>query len=48
MSTVTRYDLLITACWLFGGVGLCILAAALIELYATAPLPPENEDDPSV
>ncbi len=48
MSSVTAYELLLTACWLFGGVGLCILAAALIELYATAPLPPENEDDPSV
>ena len=45
---MTEYDVLITACWLFGGIGLCILAAALIELYATAPLPPENEDDSSI
>ena len=36
MSTVTRYDLLITACWLFVGIGLCILAVTLVERYATA------------
>lgn len=51
MSSATAYELLITACWLVGGIGLCILAAALIELYATAPLPPdepESEHDPSV
>lgn len=48
---MTEYDLLITACWLFGGIGLCILAATLIEMYATAPLPPnetESENDPPV
>ncbi len=48
MGSVTAYELLITACWLVGGIGLCILAAALIELYAIAPLLPENEDDSSV
>ena len=33
---MTEYDVLITACWLFGGIGLCILAVTLVELYATA------------
>lgn len=32
---MTLYDLLITACWLFGGIGLCILATTLIELHIT-------------
>ena len=48
MSTITRYDLLITACWLFVGIGLCILAVTLVELYATATTTApdtEEEDD---
>lgn len=52
MSTVTRYDLLITACWLVVGIGLCILAVTLVELYATATATDkthetEEEDDPA-
>ena len=34
---MTLYDMLVTACWLFGGIGLCILAATLIELSAIKP-----------
>ncbi len=46
MSTVTRYDLLITACWLVVGIGLCILAVTLVELYATATTTtPETEEE---
>ena len=33
---MTEYDVLVTACWLFGGIGLCILAVTLVELYDTA------------
>ncbi len=51
---MTEYDVLVTACWLFGGIGLCILAVTLVELYATAtatataadtPTTPETEEE---
>lgn len=51
-SPMTEYDVLVTACWLFGGIGLCILAVTLVELYATATATDkthetEEEDDPA-
>ena len=43
---MTEYDVLVTACWLFGGIGLCILAVTLVELYATATATtPETEEE---
>lgn len=43
---MTEYDVLVTACWLFGGIGLCILAVTLVELYATATTTtPETEEE---
>lgn len=45
---MTEYDVLITACWLFGGIGLCILAVTLVEVYATATTPETEEEDVQV
>lgn len=45
---MTRYDVMITACWLFVGIGLCILAVTLAELYATAKTPETEEEDDQV
>ena len=45
---MTEYDVLITACWLFGGIGLCILAVTLVEVYATATAPETEEEDVQV
>lgn len=44
---MTEYDVLVTACWLFGGIGLCILTITMVELYAAAKTPetPEEEEE---
>ena len=42
---MTEYDVLVTACWLFGGIGLCILALTLVERYATAAATTHEKED---
>ncbi len=42
---MTEYPLLTSACWLFSGIGLCILALALAERYATTKKEEEDDDD---